>query len=194
MKLHAALFSLSLALVPARGITGEFERGLDAAAVGNFDTALALWRPLAEAGHVDAQFNLGLMYDNGVGVPQNLERAARWYRAAAEAGDRTAQAFLAEMYANGQGVGQSDAQAAEWYEKAALNCETRAQYNLGIMYASGRGVPLNDVYAIAWLSVAEGSGQPASEVIEAMVNGMPIERILQAAEMTRTLMQRCGLD
>ena len=129
MKLRLAF--LILALSPVQSGAGEFEDGVDAAAGGDYQTALALWQPLAEAGHVDAQFNLGLMYDSGTGVPRNLETAASWYRRAAEAGDRTAQSYLGEMYAKGQGVEQSFEQAAEWYEKAALRGDAPAQYNLG---------------------------------------------------------------
>ena len=35
---------------------------------------------LAEQGNVNAQFNLGIMYGNGLGVPENNVEAVRWYR------------------------------------------------------------------------------------------------------------------
>ena len=44
-----------------------------------------LFRQAAEQGHADAQFNLGNMYANGEGVPEDDAEAARWYRMAAEA-------------------------------------------------------------------------------------------------------------
>ena len=59
---------------------------------------------LAEQGDVFAQFELGLMYDNGDGVPKNDAEAVRWYRLAAERGDRAAQANLGVKYAQGDGV------------------------------------------------------------------------------------------
>lgn len=192
MKLYAGLLFLFLA--PASSVAGDFEAGVDAAASGDYESALALWQPLAEAGHVDAQFNLGLMYDHGAGVPRHLETAAMWYQQAAEAGDRTAQSYLGEMYAKGQGVEQSFNKAAEWYEKAALGGDGRAQYNLGILYASGKGVPLDDVYAYAWLSVAKASGQSTNGVLEIMASSMSPARKLQAAALTKTLMKKCGLE
>jgi len=192
MKLRAAI--LFLVLTPVQSSAGDFENGVDAAAGGDYETALALWQPLAETGHVDAQFNLRLMYDNGTGVPRNYETAATWYRRAADAGDRTAQSYLGEMYGKGLGVEQSFEQAAEWYEKAALRGDTRAQFNLGIFYASGRGVPLDCVYAFAWLSVAQAGGQSTNGVLEIIASSMSPGRKSQAAALTKTLMKKCGME
>lgn len=44
----------------------------------------------ASLGLVDAQFNLGLMYYKGQGVPQDYEEALRWFKEAAEQGDAQA--------------------------------------------------------------------------------------------------------
>ena len=52
----------------------DFQKGLAAAQAGDFATALQEWKPLAEAGDVDAQYNLGIMYDNGDGVPQDYAK------------------------------------------------------------------------------------------------------------------------
>ena len=34
---------------------------------------------LAEQGHVDAQYSLGVMYENGEGVPENDAEAVKWW-------------------------------------------------------------------------------------------------------------------
>jgi TPR repeat protein len=47
----------------------------------------------AEQGDASAQFNLGLMYDNGEGVPENDIEAVKWYRLAAQQGYAKAQSF-----------------------------------------------------------------------------------------------------
>ena len=77
---------------------------------------------VAEQGNAEAQFNLGLMYDNGQGVRQDYAQAVQWYRKAAEQGYAEAQFNLGVMYANGQGVRQDHAQAVQWYRKAASRC------------------------------------------------------------------------
>jgi hypothetical protein len=45
----------------------------------------------AKGGDADAQFNLGVMYDNGEGVPEDDAEAVKWYRRAAEQGFAEAQ-------------------------------------------------------------------------------------------------------
>lgn len=59
-----------------------------------YATALREFRLLAEQGDANAQYNLGTMYDNGEGVREDDEEAAKWYRKAAEQGDATALAAL----------------------------------------------------------------------------------------------------
>ena len=49
--------------------------------------ALQEWQPLAEQGDVSAQYNLGIIYANGRGVPENDAEAVKWYSKAAEQGD-----------------------------------------------------------------------------------------------------------
>ncbi len=82
-------------------------------------TALREWRPLAEQGNANAQFFLGVMYDKGQGVRQDLREAARWFRKAAEQGVAEAQSNLGFMYGYGEGVPQDYAQAYMWYDLAA---------------------------------------------------------------------------
>ena len=65
----------------------DFEKGLTAAGSGDYETALKEWLPLAESGDPSAQFNIGLIYEAGQGVPQNDAEAVKWYRLAADQGE-----------------------------------------------------------------------------------------------------------
>jgi TPR repeat protein len=47
--------------------------------------AVRAWQRAAEQGDAEGQYNLGLMYDKGQGVPQDSIRAYMWYHLAAEA-------------------------------------------------------------------------------------------------------------
>ena len=67
--------------------SGDFQKGADAYMEGDFVTALKEWTPLAEQGDADAQTNLGVMYDNGQGVPQDDKTAVKWFTLAAEQGN-----------------------------------------------------------------------------------------------------------
>ena len=57
--------------------SADFQKGLTAAQNGDFATALRQWTPLAKQGDAVAQFNLGLMYRNGNGVPQDYKTTAK---------------------------------------------------------------------------------------------------------------------
>ena len=56
----------------------------------------------AEQGDADAQYNLGMLYDDGVNVPQDAAKAAKWFRRAAEQGHVAAQSKLGVMYEKGR--------------------------------------------------------------------------------------------
>ena len=73
----------------------------------------------AEQGDALAQYNLGLMYYNGQGVPQNYKEAVKWYRLSTEQEFASAQTNLGVMYDNGQGVPQDYKEAVRWYLKSA---------------------------------------------------------------------------
>lgn len=59
----------------------------------DYATALRLIRPLAERGNANAQYNLGVFYDNGLGVPQDKVNAYMWLSLAAAQGRESAATF-----------------------------------------------------------------------------------------------------
>jgi TPR repeat protein len=93
---------------------------------GDYGAALEEWLPLAELGDAEAQYNLGVMYDEGAGVDRDLPLAAQWYRRAAEQGFIDAQTNLGMMYLAGQGVPQDRAEARDWLQKAAAQGDAEA--------------------------------------------------------------------
>ena len=70
---------------------------------------------------MDAQFNLGVMYADGKGVPADDQEAALWFRKAAEQGHASAQFRLGLSYANGEGVLEDDVQAYAWINLASIH-------------------------------------------------------------------------
>jgi TPR repeat protein len=68
---------------------------------------------------MSSQFNLGLIYDNGHGVPRDENLALAWYRRAAGQGHAAAQNNLGLRYDHGQGVARDYKDAPRWYRKAA---------------------------------------------------------------------------
>ena len=72
----------------------QVKRGIAYYEQGNYSEAMKWWRKAAEQGDPDAQYNLGLMYDNGNGVQRNYAEALRWLRMAAKQGFADAQTAL----------------------------------------------------------------------------------------------------
>ena len=148
-------------------------------------------RALAEQGNTEAQFNLGVMYANGQGVPQDYAEAVRWYRLAADQGYADAQHTAGLMYANGQGVPQDEAKAVRWYRLAADQGHVSAQFDLGTRYASGgRGVSQDDVEAHMWfnLAAAQSSGEDRdifAKLREAVAERMTSEQLADAQRRAR---------
>ena len=68
------------------GWSADFQKGLDAAVRGDYAIALREWIRLAEQGDAAAQFQLGWMYYNGLGIPENVKESVKWYKRAAEKG------------------------------------------------------------------------------------------------------------
>jgi uncharacterized protein len=104
----------------------DFQAGMDARNRGDFAKALREWQPLAEQGDVRAQFYLGMLYENGDGVPPDYEKAREWYEKSAAQGDANAQFYLGLMSAFGRGGPLDLAQAHMWYSLAAENGHVRA--------------------------------------------------------------------
>lgn len=162
-QIHAMLLvSAIAAAITGAAFAGPFDDGLAAAQRGDYPTALQLWRALADRGDADAQYNLGVMYNNGDGGPQNYAEALKWHRKAAAQGNGNAQFNLGRMYDYGQGLPQNYPEAAKWYRLAANQGVAVAQYKLGIMYHDGHGVPRDYVQAYMWFHVAAAQF-PASE-------------------------------
>jgi TPR repeat protein len=120
-----------------------------------------LWA--AEQGDAEAQFWLGVAYEeNWYGTTDN-QLAAKWYEKAAAQGHPDAQVSLGEIYENGRGVEQNYVLAAEWYRKAAehvpdLGGAGQGRNQLGLLYLDGLGVPKDYVLAYMWFALAHTEG------------------------------------
>ncbi|MDQ2930609.1 MAG: PEGA domain-containing protein [Gemmatimonadota bacterium] len=112
----------------------------------------------ANAGNQQAQRNLAVIYDQGLGVNQDPAQAAIWFKKAAQTGNRDATFQLASMYEQGRGVPKDPKQALDWYRKAALLGDADSQVKLGRAYLSGDGVDKDEGEASAWFQRAADQG------------------------------------
>ena len=197
--MHRFIIALSCFLMTlAAPISAQdFEKGLKAAQSGDFETALEEWKPLANAGGLSAQFNLGLMYYLGNGVSQDYTEAAKWYTLAAKQGDAVSQFNLGNMYHDGQGVPQDYKESVKWYSLAAKQGNADAQANLGNRYYQGQGVLADFVIAHMWSNIAAANGSElAAKKREFIAKNMTSEDISKAQAMARVCMksnyEKCG--
>jgi Sel1 repeat len=119
-----------------------------------------LWKS-ADQGNAEAQASLGMMYYEGLGVPQDFAQSFSWYLKAATQDHTIAQDIVGHMYLWGKGVTQDYALALTWLRKAADKGSKNAQMALFSMYAAGEGVPQDWETAKMWMEKAYGDkGNP----------------------------------
>lgn len=137
MPSFRTLAMLALPLLAASTLSGpahaDVKAGVDAWQAGDYQSAVAEWRPLAVAGDADAQFNLGQAYKLGRGVPTDLNQAEAWYRRAAKQGHLQAEDNLGLILFT---ANRRD-EAMPFIAKSAARGEPRAQYVLGTAHFNG---------------------------------------------------------
>ncbi len=157
-KIAIGLVAVALFVGSVTVHAADFDVGYEAYKRGDYTTALRIFRKLADQGDAHAQTNLGIMYGNGQGVPQDFAEAVKWYRKAADQGIAKAQNNLGPMYAKGQGVTHDYGAAVRWFREAADQGIADAQNSLGVMYQKGQGVPQDYVQAHMWYNLAAAQG------------------------------------
>jgi predicted aspartyl protease len=138
--------------------------------------ALEQLRTLAGKGDAIAQFNLGVIYQDGNGVPKDAEVAAQWYRKAADQGYADAQYNLGWMYDAGEGMPRNAPLAAKWYRKAAEQGNADAQFSLASMYEDGKGLAKDENLAVHWYrKAAEQGDASAQKKLDRLTDSLDVE-------------------
>lgn len=136
----------------------DYNSARSAYAAGRHDEAFTKLIKLAKEGHLKAQYEVAMMFNNGIGVAKDKEEAWNWFTRAAKAGNVDAQVELGAHYEAGVDGQPNGIMAAQWWKTAAKNGSGVAAFNLGTMYRSGRVTARDLVRAYAWFMVAEDLG------------------------------------
>lgn len=176
-----AFGTLLTAALPA---LADVKAGVDAWQQGDYAKAIAEWRPLANAGDPDAQFNLGQAYKLGRGVPADLNSAVDWYRKATAQGHARAEDNLGLlMFQQGDRAG-----AMPYLQHAAARGETRAQYIVGTALFNGDMVGKDWVRAYAMMTRASASGLPqATTSLQQMDKYIPADQRKQGLALASSM-------
>lgn len=177
----AAMATPSLgAAADASGGANTVKAGVEAWSAGQYETAVQLWKPLADKGDADAQFNLAQAYKMGRGVPLDLARAESLYgKAAAHGHVQAADNYGLLMFQRGE----RDA-AMPYIAAASARGDARAQYILGVAHFNGDLAEKDWVRAYALVSLAQQAGLPqATRALTQMDEHIPIEQRQQGVAL-----------
>jgi uncharacterized protein len=181
----APVKALNKSTAPAKALSKFHERAekLSKPSEEGSESAKYLHK-LAEAGNMDAQNQLGLLYYDGRGVPQNFKQASVWFRKAAEQGHAGAQVNLGTLYFLGFGVSENNQEALFWFRKAATQRDPLAFAKLGRMYEQGREVPRDLVQAHMWYNLSAAHGEKrAVEIRDALAKQMDPGQVAEAQRL-----------
>ena len=154
---------------------------------GEYQKAAYWYQQAAQAGIANAQYNMGTLYFNGEGVPQDYAKAHEWFLRAAKRDNKYAEFQLGITYFTGQGVNKDPTQEIFWYKKAARQGLPAAAYNLGVIYNNGDEVPPDYVQAYAWMLLAQKGGLDANGALSAIAQSLSPDQIKQAEKLSSTL-------
>ena len=195
--MNKLLVCILLVLLGTQISAQEIDKGYKAYNDGDYATALKEWKPLAEQGYAFAQYNLGILYEYGNGVPKDYAEAVKWYRLSSEQGYAISQYSLGLMHSNGYGVLKDKAEAVKWWRLSAEQGYVYAQGMLGIMYELGEGVLKDNIIAHMWYNIASGNGhKSAGDWRDGRAGFMSTSDIKKATDMANKCMEsdykKCG--
>ena len=176
------LVGAALVAMTAPAAAVDVRAGVEAYQRGDYARALAEWRPLADKGDADAQFNLAQAYKLGRGVPANLDTALGFYRKAALQNHEEAGALLGLLlFQNGK-----RADAMPWLGKAADRGDAASQYVYGTALFNGDLVAQDWPRAYGLMTRAAAQGlPPARSALMEMDKHIPLAQREQGVALAR---------
>ena len=153
--------------------SADVKTGIDSYQRGDFASAVSAWRPLADAGDADAQYNLGQSYRLGRGVPVDPQLAESWFKRAADQGhERARNAYGLTLFQNGR-----RAEAIPFIEEAAGNNFPQSQYVYATLLFNGDMVEKDWVRAYALMTRAAAADVGAAKAgLEQLDKYIPVEQ------------------
>lgn len=148
----------------------------------------------ARNGNMKAQFNMGVMYDEGKVVEENDKKAIYWYKQAADLGFAPAQMSLGEMYQKGLGVKKDFGNAMKYYQSSADQGNVEAQLTLGLIFQSETLGLFNEEVSANWFRLAakQGNTLGMTRLGAKYADGRGVEKDLIKAYMWSHLGARYG--
>lgn len=148
----------------------------------------------AEAGHDCAQYALGKLYRDGIGVEKNTLQAVIWFSKAVEQDNSYAAYALGKLYLTGEDIPKDIEKALRWLQRSADLGNEHAQYRLGLVHLTGDDTPKDVTKAIEYLkaSAEQGNQHAQYQLGKLYLLGKEVERDEEAAVRWLTLSAALG--
>ena len=148
---------------------------------GEPEKAFAYFFSACKKNNAEAQYRVGICFENGYGVYKNKEKAVFWYKKSAESDNSISKYYLARVY---QEVTGDYIKAFELYKRAFEDGVAEAARRIGDMYADGKGVEANQDLAFEWYEKGAAIGSPWAmyRLYLAYLNGTGVEANSKIAE------------
>lgn len=147
MSKHVRAFLFSFLLLLAGGAVADVESAIKGLRGPDSKAALAELTQLAENGNGHACAVLGVLHQNGAGVPRDLEKAFNWFRRSADLGHPLGTNSLARMYLFGMGTPKNPEEARRLARSMAARGDADGQFVLFLV---------NDLTTLAAYQGADG--------------------------------------
>jgi cell division septation protein DedD len=186
-KYLIAAMMVALAAAPLHG--QSVRAGIDEWQRGNYADAVSIWRPLAEAGDPNAEFNLGQAYRLGRGLQTNAAESQKWFERAATQGHVDAETTLGLLlFQTGDQAG-----GLKWLKLAADQDEPRAMLVYGTALYNGDGVTQDPVLGYAYVRRAAAQGlSPAKDTLAQLDSLMSAQDRKQGAVTAEKMSRAAG--
>lgn len=132
----------------------DYHQARRAYEVGRFTEALTILERLAKEGDSRAQYEVALMYLQGIGTKSDPLKGGTWMLTAANNGNSTAMVEIGGRHENGVNAERNLAVAFTWYRRAAIAGDPIGRYKLAMMYEAGEAIPKDLVRAYAWYQLS----------------------------------------
>ncbi len=142
----------------------RFNKAVQSIKKKNYKSAHKHLHHLAKKHHAKSLTLLGLLYEKGVGVEKDWNKAFLYYKESAEAGLPEGESRLGHFLLDcGEAIEQDSNAAFQWLEKAANHGVAEAQATLGELYYQGSKLPKNNSQAARWLKQAADQGNAKAQ-------------------------------
>ena len=190
-KLFPSLILLCISALSftSNSYAGDIERGIYELNRGQFQAAIKEFEPLVAEGFAPAQYQMGVIYQQGYGVPKNAAKAIELFELASEKYNADALFELSLYYTQGKFIKKDLKKAYELMNKAAIKRLASAQFNVAVMYAQGIGTKINYFKASRWYKAAANQNYALAQYNLALLysEGLGVEKSIEMYYVWNTL-------